>query len=208
MPLPLFGTVVECDLPCQPETVSSDRPDALNAAFLSAVSAKVLECDDTHLGTVIHPTAPVAPGLFALAGLRPVSGRELLHAFILGVEISCRVGLGVMPTQWVLSPTIGFHDEVGVKLVEHLAGIGERRKALIELHRALERLSDGLQHPISNLHSYTACSRFDCDPHARSAPALHDPDPAVTKHRDHAFERPAERFGRSGKARYPGRFAG
>jgi hypothetical protein len=110
--------------------------------------------------------------------------------------------------QWVLSRTIGFHDEVGVKLVEHLAGIGERRKALIELHRALERLSDGFQHPISNLHSYTACSGFDGDPHARSAPALHDPDPAVTKYRDHAFERPAERFGRSGKAWYPGRFAG
>src|SRR5256885_14867168 len=57
--------------------------------------APVLEYDDTHLGTVMHPAAPVAPGLFALAGLRQVSGRELLHAFILGVEVSCRVGLGV-----------------------------------------------------------------------------------------------------------------
>ena len=64
-----------------------ERPDALNAAFLNAVSANVLEYDDTHLGTVMHPAAAVAPGLFALAGLRPVSGRELLQAFILGVEI-------------------------------------------------------------------------------------------------------------------------
>src|ERR1700738_4285379 len=78
----------------------ADRPDALNAAFLNAVSANVLEYDDTHLGTVMHPAAPVAPGLFALAGLRPVSGRELLQAFILGVEISCRVGLCVMPTHY------------------------------------------------------------------------------------------------------------
>ena len=38
-----------------------DRPDALNAAFLNAVSANVLEYDDTHLGTVMHPAAPVAP---------------------------------------------------------------------------------------------------------------------------------------------------
>ena len=44
-----------------------DRPDALNAAFLNAVSANVLEYDDTHLGTVMHPAAPVSPGLFALA---------------------------------------------------------------------------------------------------------------------------------------------
>jgi len=73
---------------------------ALNAAFLNAASANVLEYDDTHLGTVMHPAGPVASGLFALAELRPVSGRELLHAFIIGVETSCRVGLAVMPTHY------------------------------------------------------------------------------------------------------------
>ena len=78
----------------------SERPDALNAAFLNAASANVLEYDDTHLGTVMHPAGPVASGLFALAELRPVSGRELLHAFIIGVETSCRVGLAVMPTHY------------------------------------------------------------------------------------------------------------
>src|SRR3954469_2788726 len=62
-----------------------ERPDALNAAFLNAVAANVLEYDYTHLATVMHPAAPVAPGLFALAELRPPnakspSGRELLHA--------------------------------------------------------------------------------------------------------------------------------
>jgi hypothetical protein len=34
-----------------------DRPDALNAGFLNAVSANVFEYDDTHLGTVMHPIA-------------------------------------------------------------------------------------------------------------------------------------------------------
>jgi 2-methylcitrate dehydratase PrpD len=89
----------------------SERPDALNASFLNAVSANVLEYDDTHLGTVMHPAAPVASGLFALAELRPVSGRELLHAFIVGVETSCRVGLAVMPTHyrrgWHITATCG-----------------------------------------------------------------------------------------------------
>jgi 2-methylcitrate dehydratase PrpD len=88
-----------------------ERPDALNAAFLNAISANVLEYDDTHLGTVMHPAAPVAPGLFALAELRPVSGRDLLHAFIIGIETSCRVGLGVMPTHyrrgWHITATCG-----------------------------------------------------------------------------------------------------
>jgi 2-methylcitrate dehydratase PrpD len=74
-----------------------ERCDVLNAAFLNAASANVLEYDDTHLPTVMHPAAPVAPGLFALAEARGASGQELLHAFILGVEVSCRVGNAVMP---------------------------------------------------------------------------------------------------------------
>lgn len=75
----------------------SERCDVLNAAFLNAASANVLEYDDTHLATVMHPAAPVAPGLFALAEERGASGEALLHAFILGVEVSCRVGNGLMP---------------------------------------------------------------------------------------------------------------
>jgi 2-methylcitrate dehydratase PrpD len=75
----------------------TERCDVLNAAFLNAASANVLEYDDTHLPTVMHPAAPVAPGLFALAEARGASGVELAHAFILGVEVSCRVGNGLMP---------------------------------------------------------------------------------------------------------------
>jgi 2-methylcitrate dehydratase PrpD len=75
----------------------TERCDVLNAAFLNAASANVLEYDDTHLPTVMHPAAPIAPGLFALAEARCNSGQELLHAFILGVEVSCRVGNAVMP---------------------------------------------------------------------------------------------------------------
>jgi 2-methylcitrate dehydratase PrpD len=75
----------------------TERCDVLNAAFLNAASANVLEYDDTHLATVMHPAAPVAPGLFALAEARGASGVELVHAFILGVEAACRVGNAVMP---------------------------------------------------------------------------------------------------------------
>ena len=57
-----------------------ERVDALSAAFLNAASANVLDFDDTHVPTAIHPTAPVAPALFALAELRPVTGRDLLAA--------------------------------------------------------------------------------------------------------------------------------
>jgi len=88
-----------------------ERTDALTATFLNSVSANVLDFDDTHLRTVIHPTAPVAPGLFALAERRPISGAALLHAFVLGVEVECRVGNALSPGHyrrgWHITATCG-----------------------------------------------------------------------------------------------------
>jgi 2-methylcitrate dehydratase PrpD len=74
-----------------------ERLDMLSAAFINAVSSNLLDYDDTHLATVIHPTAPVAPGVLALAEARGRSGAEALHAFILGAEVECRIGLAVSP---------------------------------------------------------------------------------------------------------------
>jgi 2-methylcitrate dehydratase PrpD len=120
-----------------------ERSDALYAAFLNAVGANVLEYDDTHLATVIHPAAPVAPCLFALAELRPVSGRELLHAFILGVEISCRVGLGVMPTHyrrgWHITATCGIFGAAAASA--RLLGLDARRTAWALGHAATQSSS-------------------------------------------------------------------
>jgi 2-methylcitrate dehydratase PrpD len=82
-----------------------ERPDALNAAFLNAVSANVLEYDDTHLPSVIHAAAPVLPAVLALAEMRGASGTAALHAFILGVEVECRIGNAVTPDHY----RRGFH---------------------------------------------------------------------------------------------------
>ena len=43
-----------------------ERLDPMAAAFVNAVAANLLDYDDTHLATVIHPTAPVAAPLLAL----------------------------------------------------------------------------------------------------------------------------------------------
>src|SRR3954469_4544636 len=80
----------------------SERIDALSAAFLNAAGANVFDFCDTHVRTVIHPTAPVAPALLALAEMRqggePVSGAELLTAFVLGQEVQARIALAISPT--------------------------------------------------------------------------------------------------------------
>jgi 2-methylcitrate dehydratase PrpD len=88
-----------------------ERVDALSAAFLNAAGANVHDFCDTHLRTVIHPTAPVAPALLALAELRRVSGPDLLLAFILGNEVQARIGLAISPNHysrgWHVTSTCG-----------------------------------------------------------------------------------------------------
>src|SRR5437868_10067641 len=89
----------------------SERLDALSAAFLNAAGANVHDFCDTHVRTVIHPTAPVAPALLALAELRQVSGPELLLAFVLGNEVQARIGLAISPSHynrgWHITSTCG-----------------------------------------------------------------------------------------------------
>jgi 2-methylcitrate dehydratase PrpD len=89
----------------------SERLDASCAAFLNAVSANLLDYDDTHLQTVIHPSAPVAAPLLALAEARGNSGRDVLTAFILGIEVECRAGNAVSPGHyargWHITATCG-----------------------------------------------------------------------------------------------------
>ena len=76
---------------------SVEYADALTAAFLNAISANVFDFDDTHPGTVIHPAAPVAAALLALAETKLIAGRDLLHALALGIEVECRIGNAVSP---------------------------------------------------------------------------------------------------------------
>jgi 2-methylcitrate dehydratase PrpD len=69
----------------------------MEAAFVNAIASNLLDYDDTHLRTVIHPSAPVAPVAFALGEETGASGAEVLHAFLLGGEIACRIGNAVSP---------------------------------------------------------------------------------------------------------------
>jgi 2-methylcitrate dehydratase PrpD len=88
-----------------------ERVDTLSAAFLKAASANVHDYCDTHLRTVIHPTAPVAPAVLALAELRKLGGPDLLLAFILGNEVQARIGLAISPSHynrgWHITSTCG-----------------------------------------------------------------------------------------------------
>jgi 2-methylcitrate dehydratase PrpD len=90
----------------------AERTDAPLAALINGIASHVLDFDDTHLATVIHPMGPVASAALALAEARGgVSGAEFVTALVLGVEAECRVGLSVFPEHydrgWHITGTAG-----------------------------------------------------------------------------------------------------
>ena len=88
-----------------------ERLDILNAALINAISSNILDFDDTHLRTVIHPTVPVASALTALAEHKAAGGAEFLHALVLGIETECRIGIALPPEHyargWHITATCG-----------------------------------------------------------------------------------------------------
>lgn len=89
----------------------TERLDAPGAAFVNAIGINMLDFDDTHLPTIIHPTAPVAPAVFALAERLHLSGADALSAFLVGAEVTCRIGDMVSPGHyargWHITSTCG-----------------------------------------------------------------------------------------------------
>jgi 2-methylcitrate dehydratase PrpD len=89
----------------------SERFDALHAALLNGIGSHVHEYDDTTPKNYIHPSVPVASALFAYASANPVSGRDFVHAFILGFEAESRIGDAVYPAHyeagWHITSTAG-----------------------------------------------------------------------------------------------------
>src|SRR5467141_1437426 len=84
------------------------------AAFVNAVSIHADDFDDTQLavakdrvyGLLVHPTVPVLPATLALAERGGVSGKELMLAYHLGVEVECKIAEAISPRHY----EDGFHS--------------------------------------------------------------------------------------------------
>ena len=70
-----------------------DRLEARDAAVLNGVLVHGLDFDDTHIGAVTHVSAAALPAAISAATVAGASTRDLLLAYVLGVEVSARIGL-------------------------------------------------------------------------------------------------------------------
>ena len=71
------------------------RTDALTACLINTLASSIHTYDDTHAEAVVHPGGPVLAAVLAVAERQHVSGKEALAAFILGVEVVCRLSKAV-----------------------------------------------------------------------------------------------------------------
>ena len=91
---PFFGRA-EADL-----VGRAERIDVLHAALINGIASHVLDFDDTHLKTIIHPAGPVVSAILPLAQRQKITGVEFLHALALGIEIECRIGNAIYPSHY------------------------------------------------------------------------------------------------------------
>lgn len=78
------------------EATAVGVPDPLPAelaALVNGTLAHSLDYDDTHLPSVLHPSASVIPAALAVAQAAGRTGRELVAAIAVGLEICVRLGM-------------------------------------------------------------------------------------------------------------------
>ena len=74
-----------------------ERVDIASAALINGIASHLFDFDDTHLKTIIHPAGPVCSAVLALAEHTGASGRQVIDAIVLGIDVSCRVGNTIYP---------------------------------------------------------------------------------------------------------------
>lgn len=84
----------------QDKSRSNVAPDPEQLAFLMGGLCHILETDDLHRESVVHPGCVVVPAAWALAARRRADGRALLEAVLHGFEATTRVGMAVGPAHY------------------------------------------------------------------------------------------------------------
>src|SRR5436190_16899801 len=107
----------------------TEKLDPLHAALMNGISSHVFDYDDTTPQNYMHPTSPLASALFAYASVNRVSGRDFMHAFVMGFEAESRIGNAVYPAHydvgWHITGTAGIFG--AATAVGKLLGLTEQQ---------------------------------------------------------------------------------
>jgi len=110
---------------------SNLRVPARFAAFANGTAIHADDYDDTQLavakdrvyGLLTHPTAPALPAVLAVAEQEGRSGRDLLTAYHVGVEVECKIAEAISPRHYQQ----GFHTTATCGPFGAAAGLAKLR---------------------------------------------------------------------------------
>jgi len=83
------------------------RTSCLNAALVNGSISHIIELDDVHRASIIHPAAAVIPAALAVAEKEHASGRDLITAVVVGYEVAIRVAEAITPSHYFYWHTTG-----------------------------------------------------------------------------------------------------
>lgn len=69
------------------------RTNCLSASLLNGAASHIVEMDDLHRESILHPAAAILPAVFAAGERKGASGKELIVAISVGYEVGIRVAL-------------------------------------------------------------------------------------------------------------------
>lgn len=73
----------------------------LEAALINGAAAHALDYDDLNRSIGGHPTAVIAPAVFALGEQLGASGKQVLDAYVLGFDVMAKLGQALNPGLYV-----------------------------------------------------------------------------------------------------------
>src|SRR5580704_10977477 len=79
---------------------AAGRASAATAALANGVASHILELDDVHKTSTLHPGAPIIPAALAVAEREHADGKAFLLAVALGYEAALRIGEAVNPSHY------------------------------------------------------------------------------------------------------------
>lgn len=106
------GSYVETAAPGSAATVlGGGTASPSGAALANGSFGHAVDFDDTFESIVIHPTSPVFSAALAVVEAEDATGRDLLEAYILGIEVAYRTGHATYPNHydhgWHSTGTVG-----------------------------------------------------------------------------------------------------
>jgi 2-methylcitrate dehydratase PrpD len=88
------------------------KTSAHDAALVNGTAAHALDYDDVTWGLIGHPSVSLVPALFAIGETINATGRDVLHAYVVGFEVMAKLGRTTQPRHsldagWHATGTIG-----------------------------------------------------------------------------------------------------